>query len=460
MEEETKAEGKKYLFCWDDVPESGSERLRRALRDKFDIGWAKNADICKSDDRKAICVFKDGDSAIIKLNEEKGKAILTTSDGRTYVLKGEEKNDKLCFIDEKKKSVYVLISVKPKYTEEFCIMMVACKGLCDRVFKSKKLAEIKEGLFVLGPYDFLLTLSGKDEEEINKTIFKIRETLGSYINETCTLTKFGILDKEEDKEEYRNKLRNPDEKERKKLFNKFEKELKELKELKESKLLEEGELKSTLKVFKRFNDEKEKETKGKKEAAKVSFLMKIKTKYIEEFYIMMVIFKYLWNNASEHQNLAEIHRFFPVFGHYDFLWEISASGESEEKRDDKINKIIFMIRKLFDECITETVTLPKLKIPMTKEELEKHFDKILGEKSLAKLPDTRSEKVPEKLSEKVPDENYNSEEEIDLKEIYDAETTALKNLLKKAKTFLEPEDLKKRIDELEKQFKELKEKRS
>ena len=100
--------------------------------------------------------------------------------------------------NEKKKEVYVLISVKPKYAEEFCIMMVACKELCKRACKSKNLAKIDDVFSVLGPFDFLLELSGEGKNEgemdkkINKTIFKIRETLGSYIDETCTLTKFDL----------------------------------------------------------------------------------------------------------------------------------------------------------------------------------------------------------------------------------------------------------------------------
>jgi hypothetical protein len=196
--EETEAEEKNYLFCWDDVPESERERLRKVLKDKFDIGWAENAEICKSRDGKTICVFKDGDSAEIMLEEEKEKATLTTSDGKAYDLKVNRKNDKSYIVYEKKKVAYVLVKVKPKYSEEFCITMVACKELCNRASKSKNLAQIDEVYSVLGPFDFLMTLSGENEDKINKTIFKIRETLGSYVNDTLTLTKFKIpMTKEE-----------------------------------------------------------------------------------------------------------------------------------------------------------------------------------------------------------------------------------------------------------------------
>jgi hypothetical protein len=198
--EETEAEEKNYLFCWDDVPESERERerLRKVLRDKFDIDWAENAEICKSRDDKTLCVFKDGDSSEIMLDEEKEKATLTTSDGKTYDLKVNRKNGKSYIVYEKKKVAYVLVKVKPKYSEEFCITMVACKELCNRASKSKNLAQIDEVYSVLGPFDFLMTLSGENEDKINKTIFKIRETLGSYANDTLTLTKFKIpMTKEE-----------------------------------------------------------------------------------------------------------------------------------------------------------------------------------------------------------------------------------------------------------------------
>ena len=86
---------------------------------------------------------------------------------------------------------------------------------------------------------------------------------------------------------------------------------------------------------------------------------------------------------------------------------------------------------------------------MTKEELEKNFEKIFGEKYLY-----------HKNGGKIPDEGLEPDAKIDLKEISNAETTSLKELLEEAKKFLGPEDLKKQIDDQEKQIEELKEKRS
>jgi hypothetical protein len=210
MEKEEKgAEEKKYLFCWNDVPGNDSERLLKFLRDDLGIGWAENAEICKTVDGKTICVSKDGKSAVIRLEgeKEKEKAILTTSDGKIYDLKVNRKNGRLYIAYEKKKVVYLLVKVKPKYSEEFCITMVACRELCNKVSQSKNLAQIDEVYSVLGPYDFFMTLSGENDDKINKTIFRIRETLGSYINNTLTLTKFKIpLTKEELAKHFKNIL--------------------------------------------------------------------------------------------------------------------------------------------------------------------------------------------------------------------------------------------------------------
>jgi len=43
-----------YLFGWDDVPGNNSDRFVLSLIDDFDISWAENAEICKSDDGKSM----------------------------------------------------------------------------------------------------------------------------------------------------------------------------------------------------------------------------------------------------------------------------------------------------------------------------------------------------------------------------------------------------------------------
>lgn len=417
---------------------------------------------------------------------------------------------------EKKKEVYVLIKTKPKYIEEFCIMMVACKGLCKRVYKSKNLANIDEVFSVLGPYDYLLELSGegKGEEEkdekINRTIFKIRETLGSYIYETCTLTKFE-LSKHLTSKELFEKAESLENEQREDELNDFKGFLEEgtisrLCTLRQEpdrvtdgiqNLWAKNKYLFSLKgnYTQDLNDcnlndnfKKEFEDIGHplSDKAKVSMideknwkivddtkrygiystdallnvhkllnvykiitkdvhvLIEVKPEYTEKFFVAMTVFKSVCNRVHPSKNFAEIDEICSIAGPFDFLLKIIG----EEK---KIIKTILEIRETLGGYINETFTIEKFKIPMTKKELEKLFEKILGEKNLAKLPD--------KDGEKVPNERHKSDDKIDLKEMYDAETTALKNLLKKAKTFLELEDLNKRIVDLTNRIEEL-EKRS
>jgi hypothetical protein len=86
---------KPYLFSWDNVPGNDSEKLLRVLRDDFDIVWAENTEILKSDDGKIISIFKDENSAEIKIDEGKEKATLKIGDGRTHDLTVKKENDKL-----------------------------------------------------------------------------------------------------------------------------------------------------------------------------------------------------------------------------------------------------------------------------------------------------------------------------------------------------------------------------
>ena len=86
----------KYLYNRDSVPEGNNEKLIGFLKDDFDIGWAKDAEIRKSDDGMTILISKDNEnSAEILIDEKKENAILKISDGRTYDLKVKTENGKL-----------------------------------------------------------------------------------------------------------------------------------------------------------------------------------------------------------------------------------------------------------------------------------------------------------------------------------------------------------------------------
>ena len=85
----------RYLFSWDNVPGNDSELLRRFLWYDLNIGWAKNAEIHKSDDGKTIRIFKGGNSAEILIDKKNKRATLNIRDGRTHDLKVKKKNGKL-----------------------------------------------------------------------------------------------------------------------------------------------------------------------------------------------------------------------------------------------------------------------------------------------------------------------------------------------------------------------------
>jgi hypothetical protein len=87
-----------YLFSWSNASGNDSRRLLTFLKDDLDLGWAKNAEISKPDDKK-IRIVNGENSAEIKINKEEKKASLTISGGGTYDLKVKDENGKLnlCF---------------------------------------------------------------------------------------------------------------------------------------------------------------------------------------------------------------------------------------------------------------------------------------------------------------------------------------------------------------------------
>ncbi len=88
----------KYLFSWGDIPGNDSERLVNHLVKDLKIGWAKNAEIRKTDDSKTINVTKDGNSLELKLekkedNKKEDKVILKIKGRETdYIVKKEKGN--------------------------------------------------------------------------------------------------------------------------------------------------------------------------------------------------------------------------------------------------------------------------------------------------------------------------------------------------------------------------------
>ena len=83
------------LFSWDDIPEKVSGELLIFLRDDLNLKWAENAEIHKTADGKTIRISKDGNLSEITIDEDKKKAILKFSDGKTHDLKLKNDNGKL-----------------------------------------------------------------------------------------------------------------------------------------------------------------------------------------------------------------------------------------------------------------------------------------------------------------------------------------------------------------------------
>jgi hypothetical protein len=82
------------LFSWDDIPQKVSGKLSNFLCEYLNLKWAENAEISKVDD-KTIRISKDGNSSEIIIDEDKKKAILKYSDGKTHDLKLKNDNGKL-----------------------------------------------------------------------------------------------------------------------------------------------------------------------------------------------------------------------------------------------------------------------------------------------------------------------------------------------------------------------------
>ena len=84
-----------YLFSWKNISGADSEELIEYLKDDLNIGWAEKANISKSDDGETIHIFKDDNSADIKIDEKNEKATLKISNGQTYEMKVKKEKGNL-----------------------------------------------------------------------------------------------------------------------------------------------------------------------------------------------------------------------------------------------------------------------------------------------------------------------------------------------------------------------------
>jgi hypothetical protein len=75
------------LFSWDSVPGDDDKKLKDFLRDNFDIGWAENAKILKSDGGKTISIFNDENAAEIIIDKKENGKLDIRADLSCYFLK-------------------------------------------------------------------------------------------------------------------------------------------------------------------------------------------------------------------------------------------------------------------------------------------------------------------------------------------------------------------------------------
>ena len=83
------------MFSWDDVPGNDSERLRKHLVDDPKKDWAKDAEINKSSDGKAIILTKENNSLVFKLDKKENMVTLEINSVKTYEYILKEENGKL-----------------------------------------------------------------------------------------------------------------------------------------------------------------------------------------------------------------------------------------------------------------------------------------------------------------------------------------------------------------------------
>ena len=90
-------EVERYLFKCGGLTENAIKMLRSFLKGDFDIDWVENAKVIETDDKK-IHVCTEEKSLDIIIDEDKKKAILKTSDGRTYDIRVKEENGELFIV--------------------------------------------------------------------------------------------------------------------------------------------------------------------------------------------------------------------------------------------------------------------------------------------------------------------------------------------------------------------------
>ena len=436
---ESKKEDKnKYLFSWDEIPGDDDARLIEFLNRHFAIELEINAEFNKKDD-DTINVSTGENFVSLSLNDEKTKVYLKIDEVRKYefIAKKEKSNINIY----KNKIVFILIKVKPKYLIEFNIMMVACQELCQRNKPQEdELADILSFFPIFGPFDFYLKISGENKKII-RTILIIREKFSIYINETCTLTSFEMSeilsndDKELLKIIYENKYELDDWDNANVIDKDGKIKYQELPQYQDKEAFIDSE---TFRRLVKFKQELGDSTNNGKELYNQRFVfIRVKPVFTKKFILAINLIRNFCEYSTS-QEFAKINDIYYIVGPFDYLLEINRNNEN------KISKTIFKIRETLGDYIFDTVTIKKIYLPITNDEIKKLFKNRFGE-----------EYILNKDGEKIPNENNQLKLEFNLDEISQAETSSLRNLLNNIPKFLSEYELNKRIDEMENHIEKL-----
>jgi len=367
-------------------------RLIEFLNRHFAIECVKTEDIDKIEGGMVIEVPNGKKPLVLRLNCEKTKVYLTIGDCRPYELVAENKNGELNIYQQ----------------------------------KHDELAEILEFFPIFGLFDFYLKISG-EYEKIIRTMLVIQEKFSIYIDETHTLTSFEISDfLSNDGTKFlkttninKNTLNDCDNAKVINLCNYLGKE--------------------TIQRLLSFKQELIDSTNDVKDGYEDQrfVLIKVKPASTEKFFIAINLIKKLCEDSTSPE-FAKINSIYYIVGQFDYLLEINRNNEN------KICRTIFRIRETLGDYIFDTVTIKKIDLLITNDEIKKIFKNILGE-----------EYILNKCGEKIPNENNKSCTRFNLEEISQAETSSLRNLLKTPKFLLKSEISNKRIEEMENRIEKL-----
>jgi hypothetical protein len=118
-----------YLFSWDNVPGSESERLQRILKDDYKFDLAKDAKFHKSDDDMTISISNGENAVEITIEEEKEKATLKIGDGKIIDLKVKKENGKLNIYKQTRVEWFLMWITKALFKDLRILILLGAFGL-------------------------------------------------------------------------------------------------------------------------------------------------------------------------------------------------------------------------------------------------------------------------------------------------------------------------------------------